>query len=277
MLYLFTLLLALSWAWVPPLGAKPPHCLTGSYEKLMIDRISQLVPEITEQPSVGQGSYLFYQRQITLTLQPTQQVWLASTLNGNGMLATDDQVQITILPSGHIFQQVFQNQSSTAITHVAPVELTHLLTLGTNTITFTAQDLMGPVFGTTPYYLLILRPCTRQPPPAPVVLTESLVYTGSAVPAVSQVWLPLVMRPDITPLTVTSAPMETPQPLTVDTAMPMTLAMAAVPPTLAPAPSASSGPRHWLLIWLVLVSIAAVPFVMMSQHPILWVRKVLSG
>jgi len=164
MLYVLTLLMALGWAWVPPLGAKPSNCLPGKYAGLMIEQVSELAPPITEQPSVAQGTRTFFQRELEVTFQSGQQVWLASTPDGNGMLATDDQVQITFLPSGHSYRHDFRNQSRTSIVPIAPIELTSLFTVGNNTITFTTQDLMGPAFRTTPYYQALYKHCCHEVP-----------------------------------------------------------------------------------------------------------------
>lgn len=123
--------------------------------------LAEAVPEQTSQPAriEADGSHDFNQANTLVMLEEGELVLLSGSPEGTGFVA-DDWIGINVQPSNHAREWDFRNSERTRIVPVdAPQEITDLFQVGANHLTLTAKDLLGPVYSSSAYWLLILEPC----------------------------------------------------------------------------------------------------------------------
>jgi hypothetical protein len=246
MLYLFAFLFVLNWELAPSLRLQPTGCPTDQQAGMIIDQVIALSPSVPVQASGSQRHLVFLRQEVELDLQAGQQVYLAGSADGQGVLVTDDLAHLEVSPSGLTWEHDFRNAARLQIIPIPPQDISTLFQPGRNQLVFTTQDLFPPEYRSSAYFLIILTPCampTATPSPSPtatftpVPRNATSTWTSSPVPTIAQPDTPTPQPPTVTPL-----PTATPPPTATETRLPPIAT--AVIPTLAaiPAPPPESGP-----------------------------------
>ncbi len=125
----------------------------------------ELAPSIAEQPSRSSKAYEFYHARKTFSLAPGDLALLASTADGTGWLSSDDKIVLQ-RDSGRAWEWDYRNPARTAIVPIPPQDVTNLFEPGPNAVDISLQDLLGPVFSSRAYYLVIYECGQPETPPA---------------------------------------------------------------------------------------------------------------
>lgn len=137
-------------------------------DALALRQAISLADAMPEQRDADLRPRIFYQKSIELVYQPGQTVLLAGSPQG---LRTDDLVRIDAAPSGLYWEHDFRDAARTRIDPLnEKPDLSGLLVEGSNQITLTLTDLIGPAWSTSNYTLEIWDSCQK---PADPTVTEA--------------------------------------------------------------------------------------------------------
>lgn len=149
-----------------------------------VDAIS-LVPEIAETASTQIGQD-FYTTTLSFRLSEGVQAFLASSSDGQSPVSSDDQFSIQVLPSGRSWVHDFRNPAKTQIVSLPAQDISHLFSIGENTITVKVTDLFVPNYSSRPYFLVLIKECATSTPvpttPPTSTLTPAPTATSTLVP-----------------------------------------------------------------------------------------------
>ncbi|MCB0127947.1 MAG: hypothetical protein KDE58_37035 [Caldilineaceae bacterium] len=176
-----------------------------------IVRAIPLIPEITEQSS-SNIERDFYTTTLSIEFRPGQLAILSSSPDGQDPTRADDRFWIQASPSGNEWSHDYRNAARTQIVPLPPQDISHLFVAGTNTLTVSVTDLIGPKYSAQPFYLVLFDTC---PTPTPTV---SPTATATAVPSATATPVPPTTTPihTATPViqlvVITATPSDTPLP-----------------------------------------------------------------
>ncbi len=145
-------------------------------DALILRQAIPLADAMPEQRNAAPRPRVFHQKRIELAYEPGQTVLLAGSPQG---LRTDDLVRIDAAPSGQHWEHDFRDAAHTRIDALTEKpDLSGLLVEGSNQMTITLTDLIGPAWSTSNYTLEVWEPC-QQPPvaAAPVESYDAAVAT----------------------------------------------------------------------------------------------------
>ncbi|MEZ4614423.1 MAG: hypothetical protein R2867_02760 [Caldilineaceae bacterium] len=188
---LISLMLMLAATLSQPAAASfspPPRCIRllsgGDY------RLSKVVPlsdALAEQPTMAHGNGVFQLDSVFILVKEGQRILLSGSEMGGGFV-TDDLLLVATIPANKQQSWDFRSVDHMAIIPVSqPQDITHLFVPGHNMVTLTMRDMLGPVYSTSAYRLLILDPCGDSAPKA--APTTASTQTPSVTPAAA--WSPI--------------------------------------------------------------------------------------
>jgi hypothetical protein len=128
----------------------------------------------------GPWPYIFHQRTVEVSYAEGQRLVLSGPPEG---LRTDDLAEIHVIPSGQHWEHDFRDAAHTRIdVLMGEQDLSHLFTPGTNQLTLTLTDVLGPEWSTSAYTLLVMEPCNPQATMATTELASALEPPGNNDP-----------------------------------------------------------------------------------------------
>jgi len=207
-------------------------CADGSDPKAYI--LQQSIPlaeAMPKQVSSGPWPRIFHQRTVELSYTEGQRIIVSGPREG---LRTDDLALIEVSPSGQRWEHDFRNAAHTHIDVLKnPPDISLLFKPGSNQLTLTLTDLIGPEWSTSDYTLLVLEPCQR------------FIATPTAIPTATPVALLPTVTPAI-PAVLGNVDNENP---------PQPLDIAALPQHATPRQAAPSigGGADWLFLLLAVI------------------------
>ena len=191
--------------------ATPVECqLLADGVEYRVGRTISLSERVPEQAShfktlESDGAHTFQQANTLVVLAAGEQVLLSGSPEGSGFVA-DDRLEVSVQPTNATRTWDFRNPERTQIVPIeTPQEMTDLFQTGSNLVSLSVKDLMGPVYSSSDYWLLILEPCVVPLGDAP------MLATALAIPEAAVVSSPptATTAPTAEP-TATSQPPETP-------------------------------------------------------------------
>lgn len=221
-------LVAIGWP-APGLAVGCDSLVDATAGEKQIVAVVELAPAIPEQPSRSRKAYTFDHAHQVVTVVPGNKVVLASTEDGTGWLSTDDRVVLQVA-GGVAWKWDYRKPDRMGIVPIPPQDLTEMFKPGLNEVDLSLQDLMGPVFSTQPYYLVIYE-CGQEGVP-PEIPTP--VATPTTAPTVTP-------SPTARP-TSTAIPSATPTSTESPTAQPTSTVIPTATQTSTAAPTATSTP-----------------------------------
>lgn len=175
-----------------------------------------LLSAIAERSTKELGMYV--EHSVSVTVDAGQQLLLSSTPDGIGRLSTDDLIQLTVFPSEHQWEYDFRNPTRTRIVSIPPKDVTEMFVIGENTVEITAFDLLGPVFSSRPYYLVVLDTCLEKPTPTdPATSTPTISPTPTETDTPTATNTPRPISTNTPKPTATNTPRPTATPTNTDT------------------------------------------------------------
>ena len=169
-------------------GNISPACVRlNDGKEYRLNQIVWLADAIPEQPSKEGESGVFYQHTVTLFYEAGQRVLLSGDSDIHGF-RTDDLLRLESSPAGETWSQDFRSEDHMRIVPVEEAQdITGLFMPGVNRLTLTLQDLLGPVYSSSAYGLLIYDPCFMTPratptPTATATATMTKSPTATASP-----------------------------------------------------------------------------------------------
>jgi len=223
-----------------PLGGMPAE-LSCPHEERAVYEVIQLVPAIPEQPSQTRDNHPFFSQRVVVHYHEGQRVLLSSTPDGAGFLSGDDIFWMQGQPSGQVWERDFRDPARTQIIPIEPQWVTSLFTPGVNELEIRLQDRTPPVYGSSPWYLLLVS-CV----PQTVIAIPSPLPTD-----------PPTITPTTQPTLVPSAtPSATPSPTAIVTATPASGESVVFMPQIHTASPVEvvTAPRRWglkLSRWMI--------------------------
>jgi hypothetical protein len=216
-------------------------------DALILRQAIPLAEAMPEQSGAGPWPRIFHQKTVALTYEPGQQLLLAGVSpNGSSpRLRTDDLARIDVFPSGLHWEHDFRDAARTRIDPLTErPDLSGLFVEGSNQITLTLTDLLGPSWSTSNYTLEVWEPC--QEPVTAVMEADPVESSDTAMTAFPLTDTAAATIIDLVPAEVITALMtaERGAALPTDEALAALVVASEAPtviPTATPMPTATAG------------------------------------
>ncbi|MEZ4682065.1 MAG: hypothetical protein R2932_48450 [Caldilineaceae bacterium] len=245
--------------------AQSEHCtVLGDGWAYRLKRAMPLADPIVEQTSMGVYPYQFTLNSIFILLEEGERVLLSGSATGDGFV-TDDIVTLEVIPGDKSRSWDFRSQDQMTIVPVtAPQDITDLFKPGHSMITISMQDLLGPVYSSSGYWLLLYATCTLPT----TVATPS--PTATSVPSTST---PTPLSPTATATVASSA---------VNLATPETVLTPTADESASLPKKTDQVRSNWLQLallfwdWVLLgvVLLGAGLWQLLKQHPLIWPEQI---
>lgn len=130
-------------------------------------QVKQVVEAIPERPSREPG--VFYRNWVEINYSEGQAVILTGSRDLHPY-KTDDRMRLTASPSGKVWEHDFRSADRMAIVPMETYQdITDLLVPGVNTLEIVLEDIMGPVYSSSSYWIMVLERC-----PAPEAAADEI-------------------------------------------------------------------------------------------------------
>jgi hypothetical protein len=138
-------------------------------------KVVQLVEAISVRPSREPG--VFYRNWTEIDYQEGQAVILTGSQDLYPY-KTDDLMRLTASPSGKVWEHDFRSTDRmTIVPQETYQDITDMLVPGVNTLEIVLEDILGPEYSSSSYWVIVLEPCPAPQPEASQAATATPVPT----------------------------------------------------------------------------------------------------